>query len=882
MENLLEKKIQETLQELESVNLAPYKDLFNPKLPRICRLTRFATYDYTPNSCMPSASFTFPDAPDAVQITEEVVKKVLSGKEVKLPDESDKVISMIKESRDELNQALDIGRLFVKPWKKPDDRFAMALPPASFGSTLGVDYWCESDEDFKIWLRCFFEAFSAQKDITGDDCHFATWAFNSTMEGNCLTQIVLPDDSYKINIPEEFIAAFSKRAEVYFSKVEEWLQKKKEFSDLSSSLKPYKSPGISNRNVNGTRFNKWLNYVVPNSQCLSGMEIVNGKVDKKAVKANGWTKVSTYGFKVSRIGGTLGKLANRLCDAIEFGFGNPKVIKKQILDDNANISLLSIRYNNPDEILYKGEPINSLHTFLRLTNNAGVRQYIDFQGKVREGCLILDGKYFSEKIDPREMAEIAAKKIETIIRTGKRPEVVINQKKEAWKVKYGTMIFKRLRGIMPSPYEQTILRNPYMKAIAGPLEKSEWGFASCSPKNPWAKATLSYLSNNRKGRIAYAIDLSHFETVGTTNKDTLLRLFGLNKRRMDFITDTGWTILAAMFEPIFFNLIIASGSAITSVCSLLFGLLIHALLIANLSLTPMATFEQYLDVMFSAAENYLLNYAKERDEIDLGYGIKEIPIWITFKTKLGDVECRAGAGSDDQGGWLSSLVASDEQLKGLIEENQFVKGLMDQGVLTLNVGDFTSFGVHRTRDEISQDVTSLLSKLFFIEHEKNGEAILFSFYLLAKSIPGADAAIDRCRVAFKQRTGKDVGDIIGFSRIAAAHYLSVITNSPARLHALLEGVYPKESPKGMAMSEALEASGFEEGSSLKLPSAFTQCAIQMVLTFINGGSVEQIRAIEKKAPTQQELFPRFDLQRYLDKNSDNCIIESEDQILEEV
>lgn len=866
--SFLEERIAEVVKELREFKIPQiYAPMFNPKLPRKARTLDFAYDDYTPNSCMPCASFQFPNAPYQVQVAEEYEERLRKAQGKELPRESSNVMSYLIEKKDELNKFLDFGRLFVKPWLMPDSRFAMALPPAEFGCNIGADYFLETDEPFKLFVRFFVEALVSREDIVGDDAHFLIWSLNSTSEGNPFTQIVIEDKDYEIKGDPRSVKIFQHYSEMYFSYAESLVGSGYDLSEFGSSLKPYKSPGISTRNVDGSRFRRESSYVVPNDRCSNGLETKNGVFNKLAVVRNGWAKVSTYGFKVSRIGGTGKKLVKRLISILVNGFDKPNVILEQCKDDNANISLLAQRLNNPDEILFRGKAITSVREFLKLTENGGEFRYVDFQGKVREATAIINGLYHKVPFDPLEAAQLKKSKLQAL---REKIMVKVNQKAVAWKRKLGTMIFKRWRGIMPAPYEQTMARNPYMKLIASFIERTNWGFASVAEKNEWAIATREFLRDEYRGRVSYSLDLSHFETVGTTSRDLLFSLFGTNQRRVDFIHDCGWAILAAMLEPIYLSFLIASGSSVTSICSLLFGAYIHATVISDLALDKYGVFEQFVKALFGQAMWLVYDEALKQHVKLPEPSVPRSEATISFKTRSGaTVVCRAGAGSDDQGGWLASQDLSDAQLDSLFKSSRTIRELSARGVLTFATGEFTSFGVHRTRDTIRQDVTALFSKLFLIEHEKNGEAIWFSFYLLARAIPGAESALEFAREKLKRQKGLDVGDLMKFGRLAAAHYIQTITPESGAMNSLIASIYPEESPKGKAISDALAAAGYKEGDSLKVPEKLTRFCLETIVGFIKGKDVEWLQGQLDKAPTQAELYPRFNLQKFLAHANDD-------------
>lgn len=864
----LEERINDCVHDLMGSKIsAEYEHLFKKAVPRNC-CTRYHKWrDYTPNSIAPAPAYNFPLAPEEMQYESDIFKMVHKEENVVRDLSDDPVVNMILSKKKELAKTVDIHRLFAKSWKKPDTRFAMILPPKELGNTTGLDFFLETDEDLKWLIYYLVEALVEAKDITGDDAHFVMWMFSSTVEINPFTQIVLEDKDYKFEPPSDYLDYWSTQFEKYFCLVEQNALKFKDLSKYSSSLKPYKSPGISNRNVDGSIFERKKNYVVPTADCLSGLESEGGHINEEVVLHNGWLKASTYGLKVSKMEEILPKLKRRLRLADEglIWKMDPETIFRLIQEDNANVSLLSTRINNPDTHLRKGKDIDSVRDWLdgHMKQVVGGKTFLfslEDAGKPREAMFVLDRKVYKAKVDPLIYSSLTFEKLKNILTGAKECLVKVGGRIVGWPAKVGFGIAKRIRGIMPAPFQQTMSRNPYQKLWASNLEEGPCGFASCSDKNEWFQTTLDLMKTQRKGATWRAMDLSHFETFGSTNRDWVLKLFGTSERRQRFMQDCGWTVLAAMFEPISSPYLVASGSSVTSPTSLQTGGFMNAMITSEYARDPLAHFKEYVDtILYFACENFIQKAREQGLELENPFPAKKP--FLEFEDKKGNqIIQKIGAGSDDQSDYWVSNVYTDEALLNFLKDNKMAQQLEERGLLTQEFGEFTSFGVKRERDSLGQDVTSLLSKLFLIEHETNPEAILFSFYLIISSIPGLEDAFRKALFRLKRERGVDIGDYLLFCRLAAIHYIHVVQGSADWMSTL----YDVESPKGKVISETLEAAGLDPTGSLKVPEELTRRCLEVIIKFCQGSSMETIDLVDE--PPLSELYPKFNLREYLNKS----------------
>lgn len=869
MSSLMETKMAQALESLRDATIpVSYEYLFKPKLPRVARTSAATFFDYTPNSCHPAAYYKFPTCP--VQYDREIRDKVMKEGETRQLSQADEaVIQKLIQNKHKLDQTCDFSRLFVKPWLNMDTRFSMCLPPKEMGNNTGWDFLLETDSLFKQLVYLFADELCKLSDITGDDVHYFVWMFVSTVENNPFTQIVLQDDNFKIDLPQEFVSAFAEEAEDYLSFVEQNALKcsAEQLLSFASDMKPYKSLGFSNRNVDGSIFSRSSCYEAPMASCLSGFESEEGKFNEYAVLHNGWLKTTTLLNKIMKLPLLLGKLKRRLVLADKDKFDDPDTVLELMLDDNANVSTLGTRINNPDEILNKdGEKITSLRSFL--THVKGMLfssfSYItDFASKPREATFILDRVYHSMKVSPSEYTSLKKEKCEDIKQGRKEAWIMNKGERVPWTVKAGFGISKRIRGIMPACFHQTLVRNCWFKLVMSFLETSAMGFPSCSEKNLWYEKTSEFLEKQVKGRLWYAIDLSHFETVGSTNYEVLLSLFGTSKRRRQFIRDCGWTILAAMYEPLYSKYLVASGSPVTSGSSLFFGCMINAFICCQFDENPLSAFRRQVRLIFQNGKKEAAHFFNECGVINqIPDELKELGYTVSYSKSGKEIENRTGEGSDDQSGCLASNDYTDGELKEKFESNPTVKQLSERGLLTYDVGEFTSFGVKRTRDTVTQDLSAVLSKLFLIEFDTNSEEIMFGFYLTLTAVEGAADCLERAILRLNAETGKNLGDVVGYYRLAAIHYLHTLDQAgKERLYEAFSTRYPEESPRGRAVAAVLEKNGYKNLASNKVPKEYNEAWLKTILKFNQGYDMKEV--CETPEPDFKRIFPNFNLANVL-------------------
>jgi hypothetical protein len=797
-------------------------------LPRKIKLGPFESEDWTPFCFFANPIFDFDRAGVSVEYLQDLC--IEHGTKTKLPERDVRVTKYAHAHEKELVRTQVESKMQYYGHPLKESGFAVLLPPPNFvGSDgrqnkTGMHALLFGTKEYKKFSRTLAKARMRRANSVrnSEDAikhakfmqqDYSTWPFS--------VQEIYADEAYKmsLNSREE------KALEIYsnmISKYQEFIERNMKNmlranpSQFQMSMKPLKSPGTDVILPDGSLYKKTDHWYLPHEAFDTGHN-----------DRNAYAKFTYKPLKEALLPVIVPSERKRMEGLIAGKLHDPQWEFEMVMLGCSREGVIAWRINQPDEQKYCVVKNKGPVWEVDLTDKDDLPSWDNddewrkFQGKPRELCAHPDfGTYYSLKISPYQVA-CAIKEQMDLQPDSYKWVTVKGKKRRRYQFDKATTLL-RARIICPHKWRFNMFDGTIAKFYAIPMEHCRCGF-------PNMKVGSLYEQNYRhavrmNNVVPWAFDVSHYETFSSANEDIMLKIFGNNNpRRKLYFEDaaSGW--IASPLGRRYHGFQTSSGIGHTTHFSLVPGTFLTGVDVAYRGETS-----EFFEVCTAAWTKLLweaVAYAKEEFGLDDPNPFGDTPPpFPVYHTRGHAVESLIGYGSDDQGGWDQSDEASTDEITQAILSKD-AEDWRQRCRCSAELGESAHFGIVRTTTGFQADETSSDWKWCFSERKSVGDLIALGATVAFEATPGLEEDVQEALDAIGG--GSTEAYWVG-AQIAS----SVINGNPEYFSQLLAANYPKESPSGRRMSEALEAKHFKLDDSNKLPIEVTTEIVDLYLDFI--------------------------------------------------
>ena len=797
-------------------------------LPRKIKLGPFESEDWTPFCFFANPLFDFDRAGISVEHLQKLC--VEHGTKTKLPERDVRVTKYAHAHEKELVRTQVESKMLYSGHPLKESGIAVLLPPPNFvGSdgrrnTTGLHALLFGTKEYKKFSRTLAKArMRRAKNVRNSEDaikhakfmqqDYSTWSFS--------VQEIYADEAYKVHLN----AREEKALEIYsgmISKYQEFIERnmrnmlKANPSKFQMSMKPLKSPATDIVLPDGSLYKKADHWYLPHEAFDTGHN------DK-----NAYAKFTYKPLKEALLPVIVPSERKRMEGLIAGKLHDPQWEFEMVMLGCSREGVIAWRINNPDDQKYcvvksKG-PVWEVELVDKddLPNWDDDDEWRKFQGKYRELCAHPDfDTYYSLKVSPYQIA-CAIKEQMDLQPDSYKWVTVKGKKRKRFQFDKATTLL-RARIIVPHKWRFNMFDGTIAKFYAIPMEHCRCGF-------PNMKVGSLYEQNYRhavrmSNVVPWANDVSHYETFSSANEDIMLKIFGNNNpRRKLYFEDaaSGW--IASPLGRRYHGFQTSSGIGHTTLFSLQPGTFLTGVDVAYRG--DISEFFEVCTAVWTKLLWEAVAYAKEEFGLDEPnpFGENQPPFPV-YHTHGHAVESLVGYGSDDQGGWDQSDEASTDEITSAIMSKD-AEDWRHRCHCSAELGEGAHFGIVRTTTGFQADETSSDWKWCFSERKAVGDLIALGATVAFEKTPGLEEDVQEALDAIG-------GGSTEAYWIGAQIVSSVINGNPEYFAQLLAANYPKESPSGKRMSEALEAKHFKLDDSNKLPIEVTTEIVDLYLDFI--------------------------------------------------
>jgi hypothetical protein len=643
---------------------------------------------------------------------------------------------------------------------------------------------------------------------------YSTWPFS--------VQEIYADSAYKVELngrEEKALDLYCSMVSKYQGFIERNMKAmlEKDPSKFQMSLKPLKSPATDVVLPDGTLYNKRDHWFLPHESFDTGHN------DK-----NAYAKFTFKPLKEALTPVIVPSVRTRMKGLIRGKLHDPQWEFEMVMLGCSREGVIAWRINNPDDQKYcvvksKGDvwDVDQVDKD-DLPDWDNDEEWRKYQGKAREICAHPDYEtYYSLKISPYQIACAIKEQMDA------QPDsykwvTVKGKKRRRYQFDKATTLL-RARIIVPHKWRFNMFDGTIAKFYAIPMEHCRCGF-------PNLKVGSLYEQNyrhsvNKNNVVPWATDVSHYETFSSANEEIMLRIFGGdNERRRLYFEDaaSGW--IASPLGRRYHGFQTSSGIGHTTLFSLIPGTFLTGVDVAYRGTTS-----EFFDVCEQVWKKLLweaVEYAREAFDLSdpNPFGDSQPPFPV-YHFNGHCIESLVGFGSDDQGGWDQSDEASTQEIERALLGKD-VEDWRSRCHCSVELGEGSHFGIVRTTTGFQADQTSSDWKWCFSERKSVGDLIALGATVAFEKTPGLEEDVQEALDAIGG--GSTEAYWVGAQIVSA-----IINGNPDYFAQLLAANYPKESPSGRRMSEALEAKNFKLDDSNKLSIEVTKEIVDLYLSFIN-------------------------------------------------
>lgn len=798
-------------------------------LPRKIRMGPFETDDWTPFCFFANPIFEFDRAGLSVEHLQELCIK--HGTVTKLPDRDVRVTKYAFDHAKELVRTQIESKMMYRGHPLKESGIGVLLPPPGFVSSdgrenrTGMHALLFGTKEYKKFSRTLAQARMRRATSVRNEgdavIHakymqqdYSTWAYSA--------QEIYADEAYKATFKpreEEALNIYCSMVARYQEFIEKNMLRMLEAnpSTFQMSMKPLKSPATDTVLPDGTIYKKRDHWYVPHP-CFD-----TGNNDK-----NAYAKFTYKPLKEALLSVIVPSEKLRMDGLINGKLHDPQWEFEMVMAGCSREGVIAWRLNQPDAqkycivkdrgAIWEVEQVEK-DDLPDWDNDEEWRKY---QGKARALCAHPDLEtYYSLEISPYQVACAIKEQMDAQPESYKWVTVKGKKRKRFQFDKATTLL--RARIIVPHKWRFNMFDGTIAKFYAIPMEHCRCGF-------PNLKVGSLYEQNyrhavNKNNVVPWASDVSHYETFSSANEEMMLKIFGNNnERRRLYFEDaaSGW--IASPMGRRYHGFQTSSGIGHTTLFSLIPGSFLTGVDVAY-----RGKVDEFHDVCTQVWTKLLweaAQYAIDEFHLDESnpFGPRQPP-YPVYHVGKHEVESLVGFGSDDQGGWDQSDGLSTSEIERAITSRD-AEDWRKRCHCSIELGEGAHFGIVRTTTGFQADQTSSDWKWCFSERRSVGDLIALGATVAFEKTPGLEEDVQEALDSIGG--GSTEAYWVGAKVVSA-----IINGNPEYFAQLLAANYPKESPSGRRMSEALEAKNFKLDDSNKLPVEVTKEIVDLYLSFIN-------------------------------------------------